>query len=49
MGFTDIEHIHVRAIVELMSTQLPHPNDGEAGLHQPPLPISVHGNAVLGP
>ena len=49
MGFTDIEHIDVGAVIELVSAQLSHCNDGEAGLHPPPLPILVHGNAVPGP
>ena len=49
MRFTDIEYVNVGAVIELMSTQLPHRNDGEAGLHPPPLPILVHGNAVPSP
>ena len=49
MGFTDIEHVDVGAIVELVSAQLPHRNDGEACLHPPPLPVLMHRNAVSGP
>ena len=48
MGLTDIEHVYIGAVIELMSSQLPHPDNREAGLHPPALAISMHGNAVLG-
>ena len=48
MRFANIEHVDIGAIVQLVSAQLPHPNDRETGLHPPPLPIPMHRNPELG-
>src|SRR5688572_7344748 len=49
MGFTDIEHVYIGAVIELVSAQLSHRNDGEACFYQPSLPILMHRDTMTRP
>ncbi len=45
----DVNQVHIGAVIELMAAELAHPHHGKSGFHPPPLPVFVHGHAVLLP